>query len=171
MHTRKHTGGPRRRSRKAILVLALILLLGLAVGGTAAYLSNSTDDVENNFSPATVVGTIQETVKNNVKTSITVRNDGNVACYIRVALVINWVNEDDDICTRHTIPTITPGTGWTLGEDGYYYHTDPVNPTESTANLLSAPLAMTQDEDLCEMQVEIVSSAIQAAGGAKADAW
>jgi predicted ribosomally synthesized peptide with SipW-like signal peptide len=161
MHTRKHTGGPRRRNRKAILILALILLLGMAIGGTVAYLSDSTGDVENSLTPATVVGIIEETVRDNAKTSITVKNEGNVACYVRVALVTNWVNEDGDICTLHNDPGFTLGSGWTQGEDGYYYHTNPVKPGKSTSNLLGDKLVMTQAEDGCTMQVEILSSVIQ----------
>lgn len=171
MHTRKHTGGPRRRNQKAILVLALVLLLGLAIGGTVAYLNESTGEVENNITPGTVVGVIEETVKNNAKTSITVKNEGTVACYVRAAVVINWVNEDGDICTRHSNPGFVLGSGWEQGTDGYYYHTNPVKPGKSTSNLLGEKLVMTQEEDGCILQVEILSSAIQAAGGAMADAW
>jgi len=162
MHTRKHTGGPRRRHSKAILLLALILLLGLAIGGTVAYLSSSTDDVENEFKLATVGGNIEEDVENNVKTSITVKNTGTVACYVRVALVTNWVNAEGHICTNHSTDLgFTLGSGWTKGNDGYYYHTDPVKPTESTSNLLGTSIEMTQAADGCKMQIEVLSSVIQ----------
>ena len=145
--------------------------MGLAIGGTVAYLNESTGEVENTITPGTVVGVIEENIRNNAKTSITVKNEGTVACYIRVALVANWVNEEGQICTRHEATAITPGKGWTLGADGYYYHTDPVKPGDRTANLLGEALQMTEDQDGCKLQVEVLSSAIQAAGGAVAEAW
>ena len=174
MHTRKHTGGPRRRNNTAILILALILLLGLAIGGTVAFLIDTTDDVENTFTPAKVEISIDEDYSNNKKTSIKIENpdgDDKVPCYVRVALVTNWVIAEGEnagqICTNghSTDVTFTPGDGWTKGGD------DPVPVRGKTSNLLgSDEIVLSQAQDGCKMQVEVVASAIQSTLGDTAQA-
>ena len=182
MHTRKHTGGPRRRNNKAILILALILLLGLAIGGTVAFLIDTTDDVANTFTPAKVEISIDENYSNNKKTSIKIENpdgDDKVPCYVRVALVTNWVIAEGEnagqICTNghSTDVTFTLGDGWTKGGDGFYYYADPVPVGDKTSNLLgSDEIVLSQAQDGCKMQVEVVASAIQSTLGATYDvAW
>ena len=160
----KHSGGPRRRNRKGfVLIAALALLLALAIGGTIAFLTDATADVENTFTPGQVVGTIVEKVDNNVKKSITVKNEGNIPCYVRVAMVTNWVNSEGQICTLHdanlTVDYNT--TDWELGTDGFYYHKAAVDPGDSTENLLKGNISLEEAADGCKLQVEVLSSVIQ----------
>ena len=181
MHTRKHTGGPRRRNNKAILILALILLLGLAIGGTVALLIDTTDDVANTFTPAKVEIAIEEKGYDGItKSSIVIQNpktDDKVPCYVRVALVTNWVIAEGEnarqICTNghSTDVTFTPGDGWTKGGDGFYYYANPVPVGGKTSNLLgSDEIVLSQAQDGCKMQVEVVASAIQSTLGDTAQA-
>lgn len=178
MHTRKHTGGPRRRNSKMILVLALVLLLGLAIGGTIAYLIDQTAEVDNTFTPTKVEISIDENYNGSKKSSIKIENpDGTdkVPCYVRVALVTNWVIAEGEnagqICANgHSTDVVfTIGSGWTKGDDGFYYHTDIVPVGGKTSDLLGSPIELARAEDGCKMQVEVVASAIQATDAAVAD--
>lgn len=162
--------------------LALALVLTLSVGGTIAYLITDTDPVENTFTPAEVEIEIEETVANNTKTSIAVKNIGDTDAYIRVTLVSNWgkmVGDKWVVCgdTSHNHSNFTLekeylGDGW-IEIGGYYYYTSPVkhgnNNNNVTSNLLGnkddnqVVISLNQDaENGCIQQVTVLAQAIQA---------
>lgn len=161
--------------------LALALVLTLSVGGTIAYLITDTDPVENTFTPAEVEIEIEETVANNTKTSIAVKNTGGTDAYIRVTLVSNWGKMVDGkwvVCgnTSHNHSNFSFNTN-DLDDDwieigGYYYYTSPVkhgNNNNVTSNLLGKKddkqvvIPLSQDEENgCIQQVTVLAQAIQA---------
>lgn len=164
--------------------LALALVLTLSVGGTIAYLITDTDPVENTFTPAEVEIEIEETVTNNTKTSIAVKNIGDTDAYICVTLVSNWGKMVDGkwvVCgdTSHnhsnfTFYTNDLGVNW-IEIGGYYYYTSPVkhgnNNNNVTSNLLGKKgteqvvIPLNQDEENdCIQQVTVLAQAIQAEG-------
>lgn len=159
----KFSKGRRSRGSKVLpLLLALVLLTG-TVAGTLAYLLDSTGDVVNSFVPASVPNTPVETFENNVKSSITVRVDGNIAAYVRVKLVTYRVDEDNNhIGGTATIPTLTLGTDW-FEKDGYYYYAKPVEPNASSGNLLGSSITLQQytDADGGKQVIEVISESIQ----------
>lgn len=162
--------------------LALALVLTLSVGGTIAYLITDTGPVTNTFTPAEVEIDIEETVANNTKTSIAVKNIGDTDAYIRVTLVSNWGKMVDGkwvVCgdTSHNHSDFTfnknyLGDNWTeIG--GYYYYTLPVKHGNNnvTSNLLGKEnnkqvvIPLSQDEENgCIQQVTVLAQAIQAEG-------
>ena len=157
-----------RTARSSALIIALALILVLAVGGTVAYIFTQTDPVINTFTPTEAKITVDEETSNNQKTSITVVNNSTgVPVYIRVALVANMIDKDENVTGAASVPTFTPGDDWKKGSDGYYYYTKPVPVGGSTGNLLQSP--MTLDEN---MQVVVLADAIQAMPQkAVIDAW
>ena len=80
---------------------------------------------------------ISENVNNTTKSDVRFNNTSNVYEYIRAAVVANWYDADGNVVAAWT-GSITPGTGWTSGTDGFYYHTAKVAPGSSTANLISS---------------------------------
>ena len=147
-----------RTAKSSALIIALALILVLAVGGTVAYIFTQTDPVINTFTPTEAKITVDEKTNNNQKTEIIVKNNSTgVPVYIRVALVANMIDKDENVTGAANVPTFTPGDNWIVGNDGYYYYTEPVPVGGSTGNLLQSP--MTLDEN---MQVVVLADAIQA---------
>ena len=157
-----------RTAKSSALIIALALILVLAVGGTVAYIFTQTDPVINTFTPTEAKITVDEETSNNQKTSITVVNNSTgVPVYIRVALVANMIDKDENVTGAASVPTFTLGDNWIVGNDGYYYYTEPVPVGESTGNLLQTPMIL--DEN---MQVVVLADAIQAMPKqAVIDAW
>lgn len=150
---------------KSVLLLALVAVLLLsAVGGTVAYLVAATGPVENVFTPPTYDTDIEEEIKNNQKTSITVKNKGEVDVYVRVAIVGYFVDDQNGniVAQWEDSPTIT--TNWTVA-DGFYYYNKIVKPDESTDNLLAKPIAVdTTSHPGAHLVVTVVHQSIQAEG-------
>lgn len=153
---RSHNG---KRSLAALI--ALVLIICVAVGGTIAYIVTQTDKVENKFIPADVKIEINETFENNIKSSITVQNvqdDKNVPCYIRVKLVSN-MQEDGKVTGSAAINAFNLNDKWFDGGDGCYYYKDVVNVGASTANLLADDSKITLESG---QAVEVLAEGIQA---------
>lgn len=153
---RSHNG---KRSLAALI--ALVLIICVAVGGTIAYIVTQTDKVENKFTPADVEIKINEIVNDNIKSSITVQNvqaDKNVPCYIRVKLVSN-MQEDGNVTGSAAINAFELNDKWFDGGDGCYYYKDVVNVGASTANLLAdgSTIKLTNGQ-----VVEVLAEGIQA---------
>lgn len=157
-----------RTAKSSALIIALALILVLAVGGTVAYIFTHTGPVINTFTPTEAKITVDEEISSNQKTSITVKNNSTgVPVYIRVALVANLIDKDENVTGAADVPTFTLGDNWKEGNDGYYYYTEPVPVGGSTGNLLNSPMAL--DEN---MQVVVLADAIQAIPKqAVIDAW
>lgn len=162
----------RRKLNKYFLVtLSLFLLLGVAGGATLAYIIAGSETVENSFTPAEVLCSVD----NNHK----VTNDGNVDAYVRAAVIINWGNDAGDIYglgpRETTNYTLELGEGWEkVGEYYYYQHkltpegdTKVSTPVVKVSNINEAPEGF-------KLIVEVLAEAIQAEGmGASSaqDAW
>lgn len=159
----KHAGSQKSKAaRKGITVsMALILIICLAVGGTVAFLIAKTNPVVNIFTPAKVTVDIEEIIENNAKTSITVRNvlnDEDVPCYIRVKLVSNMQDKDDNVTASKPLNKFDIGADWIDGGNGYYYYKYAVDVDNSTTNLLAENASI----QLVEGQVvEVLAEGIQ----------
>ena len=156
-----------KAAKSSALIIALALILVLAVGGTVAYIFTQTGPVINTFTPTEAKITVDEKISGNQKTEITVKNTSTgVPVYIRVALVANMIDEAGNV-TGADVPTFTLGDNWIVGNDGYYYYTEPVPVDGSTGNLLKAPMELSEN-----MQVVVLADAIQAMPkDAVIDAW
>lgn len=154
------------------LFVALVLLLTLTVGGSLAWLV-SNDNVTNSMVPGQVPIQINETVSNNVKSDVTVTNNGNIQAFIRVAIIANAVDKDGNV-TVGDIPDFTVSPSWTpIGN--YYYYNGIVEP-KGTDGDTTAPL-FTTDVKFAGGEINILAESIQVQGGitgdgnASVDAW
>lgn len=153
--------------RKAALILSLCLIFALAVGTTLAYLKANTSPVTNTFKAATSEIKIDENVENGEKSSIQVENTGTAVSYVRVKLVMNWVDGNGNVVSGNNLPKVTlkEGSDWFLGTDGIYYYTKPVARNCQTSNLLDGnPIKQPEDApDGCHLEVTVLAESIQAA--------
>lgn len=152
-----NNGGAKKLSAAAI---AIILVVVMAIGGTVALLMDSTDSVTNKFVPASSGITIEEKVKENCKTEITVKNTGDTGVYVRVSLVANYYDENGNITGGAAVPDFTLNSDkWFVGNDGYYYNKQPVAADDVTDNLLASGSNMQLKDN---MQVTVLAQSIQA---------
>ncbi len=163
----------RRPKRLATLLVSLLLVLGVAVGGTVAFLSTRTDSKENTFTPSKVTCEVTETFNNNVKSNVAVKNTGDTTAFIRAAINVTWMSNKDaaDQTVSSKVPVkntdysiqLADNTNWIQGADGYYYYQLPVAPQGSTGVLIEECKLQNNASvpDGYHLSVEIVASAIQ----------
>ena len=168
-------GRPSRESKKSLTALiALILIVCLAVGGTVAFIVTQTQAVKNTFTPSDVTVDIQEDFDGNIKSSITVLNVNDadkedVPCYIRVKLVSNIQDNDGNVLRAAPLGKISLGNDWIDGGDGCYYYKNVVEVGQSTSNLLAEGASITLTDG---QVVEVLAEGIQAMPKqAVIDAW
>ena len=151
--------------RKTALILSLCLIFALAVGTTFALLKASTAPVTNTFTAAKSGTDIVEELDGNQKKSIVVQNTGTAVSYVRVKLVMNWVDDNGNVSAEpvNITPSITDD--W-FEQDGIYYYKTPVAPDGKTENLLKANSPITEPADKpagCHLEVTVLAESIQAA--------
>lgn len=158
-----------RNSKKPLLLLlSLVLVVALAVGGTLAWLTAKTDPVVNTFTAGTGGTNIVETVTPTEKTSVKIQNTGDIDVYVRVRLVINCIDADNNIIAG-TKPTVQIKEGWTFYGD-YYYYNGTIGENETTSELLNAPITLDDGQGNL-YEVNVMAQTIQVGGGAVEDAW
>lgn len=157
---RRHGGRP------LALLLALILVVGAAAGGTVAWLTQTTETANNNFSYGTVSCRINENFTGTTKSDVTVTNTGNTPAYIRAACIVNWVDAQGNIAANvpaeYTYSLSIPGAGWTAGSDGYYYYNGVVNPEGTTEGSLLTCTSSHPTDGEYTLSVKVIASAVQA---------
>lgn len=157
---RRHGGRP------LALLLALILVVGAAAGGTVAWLTQTTQTENNNFSYGTVSCRINEEFDKYTKHDVTVTNTGNTPAYIRAACIVNWVDAQGNIAANvpadYTYSLSIPEAGWTAGSDGYYYYNGVVNPEGTTEGSLLTCTSSHPTDGEYTLSVKVIASAVQA---------
>ena len=165
------------RKKGILLLAAAMLILVCGVGSTLAYLATQTGQVQNTFEPAYVRSEVQETIANNVKSDVTIKNTGNVSAYIRAAIVVTWKDaagkttlpEKPVLDTDYTMQLNE--TDWTKVGD-YYYYDKSVAANDSTTKLIDTCEPNKSYPDGRKLCVEVIGYAIQAEpANAVTEAW
>lgn len=152
----------KKRTIKTILTLAaLALLLTFTVSGTLAYISTSTGNVVNEFTPAEVTCAVSETFTEGgkTKTNVGITNTGNTTAWIRAKVVGNWVL-DGKVVAPWT-DDITYASGWTKGSDGFWYCNTTTDAGKTTSNLFDSYTAGTAPVEGAHLELTIVCQAVQ----------
>ena len=180
MYQREHFYDKRkpniRLNRTAVLIMAVLLLFGAAVGSTVAFLIDKTAPVENAFEYAKVSCEVTENFTNNKKDNVQVKNTGTIDAYIRATYVVNWVDEQRNIVA--SVPdgysyslNVNPEGKWTKIGD-YYYYLSPVAPDKSTPGSLLTCTVIYPENPEYTLSVEILAEAIQSTpANAVQEAW
>lgn len=158
---RRHGGRP------LALLLALILVVGAAAGGTVAWLTQTTGTANNSFEYGRVSCAINEDFTGTTKSNVTVKNTGNTPAYIRATYVVNWLDKDRNIAA--SVPegysynlTENPDGKWTKGNDGYFYYNGVVDPEGTTEGSLLTCTSPHLADGEYTLSVKVIASAVQA---------
>ena len=134
-HSRKDSKLRFPTNRAAVLLLSMILLIGIAVGTTVAFLVARTEPMKSTFEYAKVSCEVTGSKEN-----VQIKNTGNTAAYIRATYVVTWRDGNRNVAV--SVPggysyTLTENLGnyWNKGADGYFYYSLPVSPGNSTQDL------------------------------------
>lgn len=167
-----------RWKRSGILLAAVIVLLAGAVGGTWAFLVAQSEPVQNNFTYAHVSCTIKEKFDGTTKSDVQIQNTGDIPAYIRARIVVTWKDTSGNVSAvpvKDSDYTMTMGTGWTKGTDGYWYCKTTVNPDDFTPELITECKKTDNanaPKDYYDLSVEILADAIQSEpANAVMEAW
>ena len=167
-HKENMNSGRTPKARKtATLLVAIVLLLGVAVGTTVAYLITNTGSVVNKFEYAKTNVTVDEKFDGAKKENVQVRNEGNIPVYVRATYVVNWLDKDGNVVAsvpagyKITEWAENPNETWNKGADGYFYYPTPVQPGRSTdGSLLTCTVTYPANPEYT-LSVEILATAIQ----------
>ena len=119
--------------------------------------------MENTFTAAKSGTDIVEKLDGSQKTSIAVKNTGTAVSYVRVKLVMNWVDENGNVSAEpvNITPSIT--ADW-FEQDGIYYYKMPVAANDGvTTNLLQTPITQDAAPVGYHLEVTVLAESIQAA--------
>ena len=169
----KRLAAPPRSAHPGVAALAAVSIGALALTGavelSAAYLMTR-GSVDNAFVLGTVAPSVVETFDpaTGVKENVSVKNNGNAPVYIRALVLVTWQDKQGStmLSPLPEIGTDYEITGaeadWIEGSDGYFYYTQPVQPGQSTAQLVQK---LTDKNSNAERQlsVDIIAQAVQAA--------
>lgn len=178
MKTSRNDRAVRRTSRKKWLtgIIAAVVTVCIAVGGTIAFLTDWTKPITNTFQMSTVNIDITDKVEEGVKYNVGVTNtstDG-VPIYARIRFVTYWENDKGEIVASDEQPILPfePGSQDKDGKkmaldtenwfecNGYYYYRHQLNKGD-TAELFDS-FIMAQDEKKGLHQVlEVLAEGIQ----------
>lgn len=148
---------------KTIILIVLAVSL-ISCGTVLALMLRRSQTEENSFVPAIVSCEVKETVVDNEKTSIKVKNTGNIEAYLRVCFVTYWVNAEGKIVPEPSkdISNLLCTGKWKAGSDNIYYYVEPVAPGEEVEFLDSGKtIVIEKDEDGNKQVLEVFAEAIQ----------
>lgn len=165
----KGRGSAARVYRTAVLLIAVLLLIGTAVGSTAAFLVTKTEPVEEAFAYAQVSCEVTRS-----GSALAVQNTGTAQAYIRASYAVNWRDGEGYIAAAAPEDyscDLEENPQWEKGEDGYFYYPAPVDPGGETPSLLTCSVSR-PEEPVYTLSVEVVAEAIQSTPAEAAeDAW
>ncbi len=157
-------------SKKSLTVLlSLVLILTATIGGTVAYLFEKANVMKITFTPAAVSCQVVES-----DGGYAVKNTGDTAAFVRLAVVANWETEDGNVYGFSPITendyAIIAEEGWTLTEAGYYVFSAALHRGESTTPIVF--VLNGEAPEGCHFAVDILAEAIQSSPEAAAvEAW
>lgn len=166
-------GRSRRRQKNRNLlftVLAFVLVLGVSIGATTAFLVDRTDSVTNVFEPADIGIQVEETFDQQTKSDVSITNTKDVDVYVRVALIPVWEDGEENVVAESASLSdlqITYGSSgdWQEGSDGFWYYTRVLKGNASTELLIQSAEVLKNSVGYTkgyQMNLQVMAQAIQA---------
>ncbi|MFR8012460.1 MAG: hypothetical protein ACLU8W_12040 [Clostridia bacterium] len=189
MKTSRNDRAVRRTSRKKWLtgIIAAVVTVCIAVGGTIAFLTAYTEPITNTFQMSTVDIDITDKVEDEVKKDVGVRNNSTdgVPIYARIRFVTYWEDKDGNIVASDEQPILPfeNGAKDEAGENmvldtenwfeynGYYYYRHQLNKGDTAKLFESFKMDVDEKKGLHQV-LEVLAEGIQSMPEeAVEDAW
>lgn len=165
-------GGRNRKWIRVVLVLCMLFALSIAA---YAYLSSTSNSVENSFTAdKNPTPTIQETFNGYVKENVSVSVGSTAyAVYVRAAIVVTWKNDAGDVLAQSPVAgddyfiDLNTGDGkpWFLqAKDGFYYYSSMIREGATKPLIKQCRQMKAAPVDGYALHVEIIAQTIQAVG-------
>lgn len=165
-HSRKDSKPRFPTNKAAVLLLSMILLIGIAVGTTVAFLVARTEPIKSTFEYAKVSCEVTGSKEN-----VQVKNTGDTAAYVRATYVVTWRERDVNGNVAAVVASVPDGyaytltenlgSGWVKGADGYFYYSLPVIPGGSTEEIRLDCAVTCPENPEYTLSVEVLAEAIQ----------
>ncbi len=170
---------PKHVKQQKLIIAVVAILCSIISCVSLAFLFTGTDPMENVFDNTYVACEVIENgpdenspFDGETKTDVRIKNTGEVQSYIRAAVVVTWMSEDQSKVTAikpeegsdYEITyskSVDESSNWVLGKDGYWYYTVPVSIDSETTNLIERCVCKVTPPDGYYLSVEIVASSIQ----------
>ena len=150
-----------KRKILKIVILILSIILLLLCGTAFALMYRQTQPLNNQLEAAFVACDVEEDFNGETKTSIAIKNTGNIDAYLRVRLVSYWVDSNGNITSKPSwMPPVSVTSGWVTGTGNTYYYSQPVAPGDITTNLLYADITLEEEDGYLQV-IEVFADAIQ----------
>lgn len=145
------------RTGKLLALLAALVLIVCAVGGSLAYLTAASEPVSYSFEPVSALCS----VSTDETGAVYITNSGNTAVYVRACPVLMPDAAGEiNLAVTSALPELSASEGWQQASDGFWYYTLPLSPEASAPALYPA------------LSVSVVAESIQAEpASAAAEAW
>lgn len=166
---------PKYKKQQHLIIAIIAILCSIISCVSLAFLFTETNSIKNEFENAYVACQVLENgpdgkgeFDGQTKTNVRIKNTGDVQSYIRAAVVVTWMSEDQSKVTANK-PQVgsdysiayTSNSKWKKGADGYWYYTIPVNVGDETTNLIESCVCNVIPPEGFYLSVEIVASSIQ----------
>lgn len=159
-----------KRKKIAIItcLVFVITLVGL-IGSAFAYMYHKTETITNEFGRAIVACEVVESfnTSSSEKSSIKVKNTGNIDAYLRVSLVSWWEDSNGNIVGKASeMPDIAYNSDtWVKhSSEHIYFYKSKVSPEDLTGELLQSPMILktdTYNDKTVYQVVQVFAEAIQ----------
>lgn len=163
-----------------VVVFAILATIAVTVGGSLAFIADTTDRADNNFELEQITNEIIQEKSGNTLTSVSVKNTSETkASYIRAMLIVNWNELDVNGELTNAIYGMAPieGTDYSLtyntsdwveypvGSSIYYYNDDVASGDTTEPFITNFKQISTENQpDGYGLSVEVLVQSIQATG-------
>jgi hypothetical protein len=159
-------------NKQLALLISIILIVTCTVGGTVAYIFTNTNEVVNVFTPAVISTDIEEEIDGAVKESVSIKNNSDMAVYVRAEVVVTWKKLDENGNVTNEVYAEAPVLGvdyeltpaasskW-IEYNGHYYYYKPVEAGAVTDALFTDGKAETTKEGYV-LSMEVLTQSVQA---------
>lgn len=158
----KSAKGIKKYKKSGILLASIVLILALTIGTTVAFLIDVTNPVQNIFNPSEVTVDIEEVFNDNEKSSVKLKNTGDIPAYVRATVAVYWTLNGEVVpAPANFNVTVSITDNW-FEVNEIYYHKDPVSVGALTNELLASPVKLTNIPAGYVFHMEVLGEAIQA---------
>lgn len=153
-----------------------VIVCVLAVGVTLGFMFRKTEPIQNDFERAIVRCEVVEDFDGTIgiKSSIAVRNTGNISANVRIRLVSYWVDADGNMVGKpFEMPTFALADGWSQTAEDTYEYGEVIAPDALTPNLLAKDetITLVTDAEGNHQVLEVFAEAIQSQPSKAKDNW